>query len=202
MQHRGYLQFEDQPAERRTLGSIGFEGERFNISVGETVVSDVSARDVRIETLGNGRFSIGIESSVLLFEAEDESAINTELAAHEFRLRLKAPQPISEPSPPLPDRVVRTTPIAQRLAVPAVIHPPKNPGVAAVLSFLWPGLGQIYNGQILKAMVFIIVQIVNVFLTVILIGFLTGFIVWVWSLVDAYKQAEAYNRLLAASVSR
>jgi TM2 domain-containing membrane protein YozV len=26
----------------------------------------------------------------------------------------------------------------------------KNPGVAAVLSFLWPGLGQIYNGQIGK----------------------------------------------------
>jgi TM2 domain-containing membrane protein YozV len=26
----------------------------------------------------------------------------------------------------------------------------KNPGVAAFLSFFWPGLGQIYNGQIAK----------------------------------------------------
>jgi TM2 domain-containing membrane protein YozV len=26
----------------------------------------------------------------------------------------------------------------------------KNPGVAAILSFFWPGLGQIYNGQIAK----------------------------------------------------
>jgi len=28
--------------------------------------------------------------------------------------------------------------------------PAKNPGVAAVLSFFFSGLGQIYNGQILK----------------------------------------------------
>lgn len=83
-----------------------------------------------------------------------------------------------------------------------MIHPPKNPGVAAVLSFLWPGLGQIYNGQILKAIVFIVVQVVNVLLAFVLIGFLTGFIIWVWSVVDAYKQAEAYNHLLAASASR
>jgi TM2 domain-containing membrane protein YozV len=26
----------------------------------------------------------------------------------------------------------------------------KNPGVAVILSFFWPGLGQIYNGQITK----------------------------------------------------
>jgi TM2 domain-containing membrane protein YozV len=26
----------------------------------------------------------------------------------------------------------------------------KNPGVATILSFFWPGLGQVYNGQIAK----------------------------------------------------
>src|SRR5262249_49945924 len=30
---------------------------------------------------------------------------------------------------------------------------PWNPGVAAVLSFLWPGLGQIYKGQVLGGFV-------------------------------------------------
>jgi TM2 domain-containing membrane protein YozV len=33
----------------------------------------------------------------------------------------------------------------------------KNPGVAAVLSFLIPGLGQIYNGDFLRAIFWLIV---------------------------------------------
>ena len=32
----------------------------------------------------------------------------------------------------------------------------KNPGVAAVLSFIYPGLGQIYNEEIKKGIIFII----------------------------------------------
>ena len=33
-----------------------------------------------------------------------------------------------------------------------VAAPQKNPGLAAVLSFFWPGLGQIYNGTIGKGL--------------------------------------------------
>lgn len=198
MQHRGYLQFEDQPIDRRSQGSIGFEGETFTIKVGETVVSEVPALQVRLEPLGQARFRIEVEGNRLLFEADDEAGVNTELAAHEFRSRLKtAPTPA-----PLPVTILPPAFVERRAAPIAVIHPPKSPGVAAVLSFLWPGLGQIYNGQILKAIVFIVLQIVNVLLTIVLIGFLTGFMIWVWSVVDAYKQAEAYNQLLAASASR
>ena len=36
-------------------------------------------------------------------------------------------------------------------------QPFKNPGVAAVLSFFLPGLGQIYNGQILWGIIVMIV---------------------------------------------
>ena len=36
-----------------------------------------------------------------------------------------------------------------------------NPGVAAVLSFLWPGLGQIYKGQILNGIVWSMVVMVG-----------------------------------------
>ena len=32
----------------------------------------------------------------------------------------------------------------------------KNPGLAAVLSFFYMGLGQIYNGQIAKGIAFIV----------------------------------------------
>lgn len=210
MQHRGYLQFEDQPAERRARGSIDFVGETFAIRVGDTIVSEVPAHQVRIELSGEGTFRIDVEGNQLLFDAEDASAVEKDVATHEFRSRLKTPKPAASilpaPTTPLasalPAQVTPVAPLERQAMNRAVIHPPKNPGVAAVLSFLWPGLGQIYNGQILKAIVFIVVQIVNAFLITVLVGFVTGFVVWVWSLVDAYKQAETYNRGLAAPDGR
>lgn len=33
----------------------------------------------------------------------------------------------------------------------------RNPGIAAILSFLLPGLGQIYNGKFLRGLVWMIV---------------------------------------------
>ena len=69
----------------------------------------------------------------------------------------------------------------------------KNPGLAAVLSFFFSGLGQIYNGQILKGLLFMVVQVVNFVLAFVVIGLFTGFVVWVWAIVDAYTSAELLN---------
>lgn len=48
-----------------------------------------------------------------------------------------------------------------RLREPPVrkLNDHKNPGLAAVLSFLLTGLGQIYNGQIIKGVMFIIIYL-------------------------------------------
>lgn len=70
----------------------------------------------------------------------------------------------------------------------------KSAGLAAVLSALINGLGQIYNGQILKGILIIVVQFINGALTVILIGWLFLPIVWVWAVYDAYRGAEKINR--------
>lgn len=70
----------------------------------------------------------------------------------------------------------------------------KSSGIAAVLSFFWPGLGQIYNGQIGKGILLILLQIVNLVLMFVLIGFITGLLVWVYSMYDAYNTAERINR--------
>ena len=70
----------------------------------------------------------------------------------------------------------------------------KNPGIAAVLSFFWTGVGQIYNGQILKGLILIGVQILNGLLMFLLIGFITYPLVWIWGMYDAYKTAERLNR--------
>ena len=61
----------------------------------------------------------------------------------------------------------------------------KSAGLSAVLSF--SGLGQIYNGQILKGLIIIVVQVINGALTTVLA------IVWVWAIYDAYQEAERIN---------
>ncbi|MCI0531958.1 MAG: hypothetical protein L0Y74_08435 [candidate division Zixibacteria bacterium] len=75
----------------------------------------------------------------------------------------------------------------------------KNPGLAAVLSFFFTGLGQIYNGEIGKGILFIVLQVVNIFLMFLLIGFITYPILWIWGMVDAYKKAERLNRVATPS---
>lgn len=74
----------------------------------------------------------------------------------------------------------------------------KNPGIAAVLSFFWTGVGQIYNGQILKGLILIGVQILNGLLMFLLIGFITYPLVWIWGMYDAYKTAERINKETAS----
>lgn len=41
-----------------------------------------------------------------------------------------------------------------------------NPGTAAVLSFVFSGLGQLYNGQIIKGLVVIFFTALSLFLNV------------------------------------
>lgn len=69
----------------------------------------------------------------------------------------------------------------------------KNAGIAAVLSFFISGLGQIYNGQIIKGLIIIVVQAINLALTAILIGWVPFAIVWVWAIFDAYFVAGRKN---------
>jgi len=70
----------------------------------------------------------------------------------------------------------------------------KNPGIAAVLSAFWTGLGQIYNGQIGKGILLMCVQGINLLLMIVVIGFITFPIVWVYGIWDAYKTAMAMQQ--------
>lgn len=76
-------------------------------------------------------------------------------------------------------------------------QPPKNPGVAAVLGFFFPGIGQIYNGQFLKGIAFLGIDAANALLMLVWIGFLTAPLFALFSAWDAYRSAEAHNRRLA-----
>jgi hypothetical protein len=42
-----------------------------------------------------------------------------------------------------------------------VVTAGKNPGIAAVLSFFWAGLGQIYNGEISKGILLLVLYVIS-----------------------------------------
>ncbi len=63
---------------------------------------------------------------------------------------------------------------------------PKSPGLALFLSFLFAGLGQFYNGEIGKGLVMLI-------LTILLWLLFLGWIIWIWSMIDAYSSAKRLN---------
>ena len=70
----------------------------------------------------------------------------------------------------------------------------KNPLFALILSFIFPGLGQIYNGQNRKGILLIVSYIVSIVLWMILIGFILTILVWLYGLYDAYNTAELINK--------
>ena len=73
----------------------------------------------------------------------------------------------------------------------------KNPSIATILSFFFMGLGQIYNGQIGKGVIFIILYGISVALMWVVIGFVTTPILWIWGMVDANNSAKKINEKMA-----
>lgn len=73
------------------------------------------------------------------------------------------------------------------------VYQQKNPGIAAVLSAVFVGLGQIYNGEIFKGLIFIFAYFVSWVLTIVLIGFITTPILWIFGIYDAYNTAKKIN---------
>ncbi|HHT18487.1 MAG: zinc ribbon domain-containing protein [Euryarchaeota archaeon] len=76
---------------------------------------------------------------------------------------------------------------------PAQSHEIKSPGLAAVLSALWVGLGQIYNGEIGKGLGLMVAYIISALLILVLIGIITTPILWIYGIYDAYDTAKKIN---------
>ncbi|EQD29224.1 TM2 domain containing protein [mine drainage metagenome] len=67
----------------------------------------------------------------------------------------------------------------------------KSSGVAVVLSFFIPGLGQIYVGKIGFGILLIILGAISYALSFFLIGIPFALLIWIYSMYDAYRTAEA-----------
>ncbi len=96
-------------------------------------------------------------------------------------------QPL-DPMPPVPPPPLPPAPSYVRL--------PKSPGLAAFLS-LFPGLGQVYNGQLPRAAAFFFAWVGSIYLTSngheFPFAFLIPF-VYLFNMIDAWKQATAINQ--------
>lgn len=72
-------------------------------------------------------------------------------------------------------------------------HPVKNPGTAAVLSLLIPGVGQFYNGDFLRGLFWLIITPGFWIGT----GGLLGWVCHVIAALTAYRRATRRNALIA-----
>jgi TM2 domain-containing membrane protein YozV len=76
------------------------------------------------------------------------------------------------------------------------IQPPaevRNPGISPILSFFIPGLGQIYNGQITKGLIFIAIGFFLALTIILLIGIILYPLFWIYNMYDAYDTAKKVN---------
>ncbi len=96
-----------------------------------------------------------------------------------------APSPIPPSPPPPPPTYTAPRPVAGM----------KNEGLAAVLSFLFSGLGQIYVGRIGRGIGILIGGIVIALISPLLL-WIPLLIYWIWNIYDAYNLAKQYNREL------
>jgi len=69
----------------------------------------------------------------------------------------------------------------------------KSEGVAAVLSFVFTGLKQIYNGQIGKGIIFVVFGIILAFTIIFLVGLVLYPLFWIYNIYNAYNTTNKIN---------
>jgi len=143
--------------------------------------------------IGTGQIN---ESDFLCAEGAQgwTQAKNESLLGALFRTQAKAPPPpiitatadggtIVQVTNNIPNQGVNLAQAALLLSSEAAS---KTPGVALLLSFFISGAGQMYNGQVGKGILMLLGTIALWFV-------LLGWIVWIWSMVDAYHIAKRLN---------
>lgn len=110
-------------------------------------------------------------------------------------------QPYGGPQPPVPYGRQTYPPPPNPNAAAIAILGRKSAGLAAVLSILLVGAGQMYAGHVGRGIAFLCASIFSYFLMFVVIGFITTPIIFIWALVDAVNLASRHNALLAHRLS-
>ena len=78
----------------------------------------------------------------------------------------------------------------------------KSPGVAALLSLLFTGAGQVYCGRAGRGVAFFFAAMFSALLIFVLIGLILLPIVWIWAAIDASNLAKQQNAALMAALAQ
>lgn len=78
----------------------------------------------------------------------------------------------------------------------------KSPHFSLFLSFVFPGLGQLYNGNTKSGMTFIVLGIITLSMILILIGWVLYPLTCLVSAISAYKGANRTNAQFREQVTR
>lgn len=122
-------------------------------------------------------------------------------------LRDEPPTPRApEPTTPIPFVVPEAPPAAAPPPGPRLAAGERRSAVlAAILSFIIPGLGQLYNGQFLKGLVFFLISLaaycgggVRFEPRSLGLHFTLGLVVQVIAAVEAFRTASAHNRRIGS----
>lgn len=179
MRHEGYIWVAADPDSGWDRGTVDIDIDRIVVHVGGTVVRTWPVNSARREA-GEGDSTVfSVAGDRVYLKADDPEALAADLGQ----------LPFNPPAPP------SALPAERSFVAPQ--SRPKDGGLAVVLSFFITGLGQLYNGEVGKAVAFFAAQVVSAFLMFLLVGFITTPALWVWSMVDAYRSAERINQHLA-----
>ncbi|HEY4544025.1 MAG TPA: hypothetical protein VIG40_05220 [Tissierellaceae bacterium] len=70
----------------------------------------------------------------------------------------------------------------------------KKPWLAGTLSFIFPGLGHFYLGNVLQGIILIVLYMASVLTTVYVVGIITLPIVWLYSIINSITIARSKNK--------
>ena len=89
------------------------------------------------------------------------------------------------PPDPVPGTPAPADPAREQNATVPFSHPRKNAGLAAAASLFWAGLGQVYNGSLIRGLLFFLFAFLGM-----LIFPVVGIIFWLAGIIDAYVTAK------------
>ncbi len=104
------------------------------------------------------------------------------------------PQPYQPPQqPPYPPQQYPQQYVQPYAGYAPVQVQPKNPAVALICSFFFPGLGSMVNGNVGMGILIFASFVFACLLIFLFIGLLLAPLVWLWGMIDAYHGAEKWN---------
>ena len=93
--------------------------------------------------------------------------------------------------------------MATEAAVKVPTLPTRIARLALLLSLLWPGVGQVYNGQVRKGILLMLLYVMSLLLiSASPMGFVTTALLLVYGIVNAYRVAEHYKRWIGGPQRR